>query len=206
MALTEHLKVGAEFCGWDTLTHLYNKAEGNRDKLLVLSLFKTGGRITEVLELTKSAFDFKASQHSVIVREMNILKKFQHTKEGTVKIEAKRSIPILRRENLTGEWEALLGKLRHQRIFYGRSLTKPMSRVNAYLIVTAIGKRAGVRVSDHWFRGMRASQLAEDYGFGVYELNQFFGWGARNPRNMAERYASLGWRGLEQRMLRSGAF
>lgn len=203
--MIDRLKVGAEFCGWPTLTKIVSKAEGSRDKLLILTLFKTGGRVSEVLDLTKSAFDLKVSQHSIVVRDMSILKKFQHTKEGTVKIDARRSIPVLRKEVLSDEWGVLLSKLRHQRMFYGRSLTKPMSRINAYMIVRDAGKRAGVRVSDHWFRGMRASQLAEEYGFGVYELNQFFGWGSRNPRNMAERYAALGWRGLEKRMMQGSS-
>ena len=45
----------------------------------------------------------------------------------------------------------------------------------------------------------RASQLAEDYGFDAFSLNQFFGWKPKRP-SMAEKYASMGWKGLARAM------
>ena len=205
VALREYLKVGAEFCGWKTIRDIYEAAKGNRNKLLILSLMKTGGRISEVLDLTKSSIDYKTSERCIIVRNMRVGKKWYREKGKSITMNVTRSIPVLRSEELSDEWLDLVKRSRYQVMCYGRSVTKPMTRITAYGIVTATGRRVGVRVTDHWFRGMRASQLAEQYGFGVYDLNQYFGWGPRNPRSMAEHYASLGWRGLEQRMLRSGA-
>ena len=49
------------------------------------------------------------------------------------------------------------------------------------------------------FRVERASQLAEDYGFDVFGLNQFFGWKPKRA-SMAEKYASMGWKGLARAM------
>ena len=51
----------------------------------------------------------------------------------------------------------------------------------------------------HWFRSERACQLAFDYGFDREDMNEFFQWRERKP-SMAERYASLGWKGLARKM------
>ena len=203
--MTDRLKVGAEFCGWPTLEKIVNAATNKRDAFLILTLFKTGGRVSEVLQLTKSTFDFATSDKSIIIRQMIVGKKFERREGKTVKIEATRTIPILKKELLSDKYLELFNSRHHKLMFSGNHVGKAMTRDTALKIVVKAGASAGIRVNAHWFRGQRASQLAEEYGFGVYELNQFFGWGARNPRNMAERYASLGWRGLEQRMLRSGA-
>lgn len=47
----------------------------------------------------------------------------------------------------------------------------------------------------------RTSQLAEDYGFDVFSLNEFFGWKPKRA-SMAEKYASMGWKGLARAMRR----
>jgi len=51
----------------------------------------------------------------------------------------------------------------------------------------------------HWFRSERACQLAFDYGFDREDMNEFFEWKERKP-SMAEKYASLGWKGLARKM------
>lgn len=51
----------------------------------------------------------------------------------------------------------------------------------------------------HWFRAQRACQLAFDYGFDRGDLEEFFSWKERRE-SMAQRYASLGWKGLARRM------
>ena len=58
----------------------------------------------------------------------------------------------------------------------------------AYQIVTKVGKRLGLDIWDHWFRGQRASQLASEYGFREAELDNFFGW--KHPRT-SRKYAKL---------------
>jgi hypothetical protein len=51
----------------------------------------------------------------------------------------------------------------------------------------------------HLLRAERASQLASEYSFDVYGLRQFLGWKPRK-QDMAEKYASLDWKGLARRM------
>lgn len=50
-------------------------------------------------------------------------------------------------------------------------------------------------MTPHILRVERTSQLAEDYGFDVFSLNQFFGWKSKRT-SMAEKYASMGWKGF----------
>jgi integrase len=185
------LKVGAEFCGWPIIQKLHDVARQSRDKRLLLTMFKTGGRVSEVLSLTSADIDHSLSEISAVVR-MKVLKK----QAGLM-----RSIPILRAEPLTSEWlDSLHGV--EGLLFTGWSRKKPIDRRTAYHIVRKIGDEAGIRVSDHWFRGMRASELVDDYQFEPYDLRQYFKW-TRKKEDMAERYASMSWRGLERRMLES---
>lgn len=68
---------------------------------------------------------------------------------------------------------------------YGKYENKPITSTRAYQIIRQIGLRAGVMdICCHWFRSMRASQLAEEYGFREFELIRFFSW-------QSDRYARL---------------
>jgi integrase len=67
---------------------------------------------------------------------------------------------------------------------YGKNPNKPITPTRAYQIVTGIGLRCGIVLCNHWFRSMRASQLAEEYGWREYELIRFFSW-------QSDKYARL---------------
>jgi len=72
-----------------------------------------------------------------------------------------------------------------------------LSRVRAYQIVREIGRRVGVHLYDHWFRAQRACQLASEYGFGLMQLQDWFGW---KYIEIVTRYAKLSWRDLAHLM------
>jgi len=187
-----------EFCGWNFLLELVESTKSEFHQGLVATLFETGGRISEVLSLTKRNFDFNAHPELIIVRKMPILKRFQKVgerKDGkwiTVKVKEFRTFPILKREPLVPYMTKWVKLCPYNKLF-------PITRVTAYLIVKRLGKKLGVEIYPHWFRAQRACQLAEEYGFDVYSLREFFGWRSRKT-DIAERYASLGWRGLARRM------
>ena len=69
---TERLKVGSRFVGWETIQRIVEATQNKRDRLLVMTLFKTGGRVTETLALTKQNFDFDTSPESIIVLDMQV--------------------------------------------------------------------------------------------------------------------------------------
>lgn len=87
-----------EFCGWNFLARLINECENTpyqysvekhrrRDRALVVTAFLTGGRISEVLMLRKSNFEFQDER--IIVKDMALLKRFKKTKEYLDMVEGK---------------------------------------------------------------------------------------------------------------------
>jgi len=197
--IMQRLKVGASFSGWSNIEHLIREADNPRDKLLALTLFKTGGRISEVLSLTKEHILMDASKYSIIVSEMKVLKKFA---KGKGSIDYYRSIPILRQEPLTDQWEALLSQQKHQVLFPGWSWKTSMTRDTSYKIMRGLGEKTGIRINDHWFRGQRASQLSQEYMFSDWALNRFFGWTPRSHAMItASKYSGRAWQEIELWML-----
>lgn len=210
--MKERLTVGAAFVGWPKITKIVNSADEGITKLLILALFLTGGRTQETLSLKKSNFDFKASKHSIIVKGMQLDKKFKVIgreelddlrKDGkprekliTEKINTIRdSFPILYREPLANRFAEAIKNLNRQKLF------PSFSRQLSYYYVTRAGKNAKIRVSDHWFRGQRASQLQEEYLFKKPECETFFGW-AKPASDMFSHYGSTTWSYLEAMMAR----
>jgi len=128
----------------------------------------------------------------------------------TVKLKDFRTFPIRRDEPLTRYMEEWVT---------GCSIDPPygVSRNTAFLTIRRIGERLGrepipntlkkdktrplysSELAPHILRVERASQLAEDYGFDVFSLNQFFGWKPKRS-SMAEKYASMGWKRLARAM------
>ena len=115
-----------------------------------------------------------------------------------------RTFPIRVDEPLTRYFTAWYGEVKGS-----KSLLFPTDRVQAFLKVRDVGIELNMDIPfsnihskdlyDHWFRAERACQLAFDYGFTKDDLHEFFRWKKREP-DMAERYASLGWKGLARKM------
>ncbi len=193
--MSDRLVVGATFIGWDKITKIVDKADSDIVELLILALMLTGGRTQETLSLTKDNFDFEASKHSLIVKDMRLDKKYKRIEPGvTEKVWTTRdSYPILYREPLTNRFVKCIKRLQRNKLFpwYSRQLS--------YYYVRKAGDKAGIRVSDHWFRGQRASQLQEEYLFKKDECETYFGW-CKPANDMYARYGSTTWRYLELMM------
>lgn len=202
--MSDRLVVGATFIGWDKITKIIDKADSDVVELLILSLFLTGGRTNEVLALNKKNFDFNSSKHSIVINDMKLSKKYRvigfdyNDKNELVRITesvkiCRDAFPILHREPLVSRYIDCIKRVEIDELFPG------ISRQLSYYYVTKAGRNAGIRVSDHWFRGQRASQLQEEYLFKKDECETYFGW--RKPANdMYARYGSTTWRYLELMM------
>lgn len=208
----QRLRVGASFIGWPSIRKLYETPKDDMHKLLILCYFKTGGRSSEVLSLTRKQFDFKASKYSIVVRDMIVLKKYRLERDkrtgksikGTAqRIPTFRTFPILKDEELSDELIGMVNKNHKGLLFhYPYNRDAPMSRQLSWHRVTEIGEQAGIRVSDHYFRGQRVGQLKTEYGLRGEPLNEWIGWSARAKGvEMQIEYAKLGWEGLELEML-----
>lgn len=200
------------FCGWDYLLRLIGLCSSNFERGLISCIFETGGRISEVIGLSRSNFDFDTHPKLIVVRNMNLLKRWRKNKETgkTTRIRAYRTFPIRLDEPLAPYVREWISECTLERPF-------GVSRSKAFLMVRGVGSKLGrepipntlkkdgsrplysSELAPHILRAERASQLAEDYGFEVFSLNQFFGWRPKRT-SMAERYAGMGWKGLARAM------
>lgn len=151
-------------------------------KGLIATLFETGGRISEVLELTKD--HFQVNGEFVRLYGIPVLKKGKNARP----IDRMRNIPIRLDDPLTAPMLEWLEKADGDKLF-------PRSRIWAWQEIQ--------KVSDSWwphrFRIERATQLVIECGYNVPLLMRFFNWSdTKTPTN----YVRLDITDLETAMTR----
>ena len=197
-----------EFCGWQRLIEIVSRGGSQRNNSFLATLFLSGGRVSEVLQLSDDMFDHRPEENVVIVRGMTMLKRFRKIDEkvdedGKLRwvtepiISYRRPFPILLQEPLTPimlRWVESSNGL----LFPSPYRDGPLSRSWAYKLVRRVGEDLGMEhLRPHWFRSQRACQLVSDYGFEVLDLVDFFRW---RKSDTALTYARRGWRGLVSKM------
>jgi len=203
--------------GWDYIEKVVDRA--NKPDI-IMALFLTGGRATEVLALARGHFADMGAYFEV--RGMPVYKKYDvlETYEEepgkkrwvTQLVEERRTFPILKSEPLAKPfWELIKdkeGSLFQFKIPRSRRLWQdqywqlykevrdidapqsPLAPMNEY------GKQKNLY--PHWFRGMRAAQLRVEYGLGADDLMKFFRWA---DMKMALYYAGLSSYQLASKMM-----
>ena len=195
-----------EFCGYDLLLRLVEASPSLMMKCFVAVLFETGGRVSEVLSLRKRDF---ADRGDYLEVRLPVLKRYVKVDEvpdpgkpsgrrwvtESIRDEF-RTIPILKESPLLPYIEAYLRTLRDDDLLF------PFTRQTAFNRLRRIGKQVdgNLELYPHWFRAQKASQLASEYGFSVYDLKEFFRW---TNLSTPEMYASLGAKGLAMKMRRA---
>jgi len=170
-----------EYCGDEVLEELIQKCNKTpyrsdyqdyrikRARGLVSILFLTGGRISEVLLLKKSNFDFDNEEakrsNAFLVKDMPVLK--QTIGVGKPKAVT-RTFPIWNDEPLVQYLREWLSEI-ETNVF---SLTR--SRV--WQIVLDLGKRLDRprHINPSWFREQREHYLVEKKGFSPYDVQAYF--------------------------------
>jgi len=202
------------FCGWQFLGRVINEAE-DQEKGLVVALFETGGRVSEVIKLRKRHFYLELNPEVIVVDAMPVVKKYEKISEipdpkkkrgvrwVTQKKADSRTIPIKKTDPLVPYLVNHYNKAKDY-------LFPSMSRVEAFLIVRNIGKRMGddivpfssIKTSQlypHWFRAQRASQLKSEYNFDLLALASFFRWKLPGM-GATPLYTYLSWEEMARRM------
>lgn len=156
------------FCGFNELENLLVSIESDvkpsyiePTKLLVLCLFKSGGRISEVLSLNTRQFE--TTNDFLFIHNMPVLKK-----RSTRQIDVFRDVPILMTEELT---DKLLSLLPNDGRLFDFKYNK------AYKLIASLEQRPDEKHGawfPHRFRAERARQLIRDHGFDALLLKQFF--------------------------------
>jgi len=215
-----------EFVGWETLLGMVEEAGRTRyrpspvwpaeaaedyqdrlrrrDQALIATLFLTGGRVSEVVELEAS--NFRVGSRFIVVRGMRVLKRYRRVAaymEGGRKryrtepvFETRGRFSFPTGEPLVPHLVSWLEEVGEGPLFPSPAKTRShLSRVRAYQVVTTIGRRVGVEIWPHWFRAQRASQLAEEYGFQLHRLMEWFSW---KRVETALKYSKLSTRAYEE--------
>lgn len=198
--------------GWDYIEECTNRSS---NPTLIMAIFLTGGRATEILELTRGHFADMGAYYEV--RAMPVFKKFDVLETILDEITGKkkwitqlvyetRTFPILKSEPFADRfWKEIKGK--KGKLF---EFKIPMSdRLwsdqywQLYKVVSTIdppesplaprfhtGEKRGLQKNlyPHWFRGMRAAQMRVEYALTADDLMEFFRW--EDPE-MALYYTSL---------------
>ena len=132
-----------------------------RNRVLVCLLYLTSARISEVLSLKKSNFDFNTTKSTnYLIRKM----KNQKNKKNPTKI-----IPIPKSDKFSKDIKLYVERLPKENsyLFYQRKkvfgwtyerINKPMHRSTAFRII----KKIDPDIWCHWFRHQRLSHLAEN--------------------------------------------
>ena len=177
------------FCGWSKIESvMLDPSLKQSTKDLFTTIFLTGGRATEVLSLHKDNFNLSNIDRGyIVVERMKVLKHEE---------DAERTFPIRLSEPISNR---LINLLNHT-----DGLLFPYSYSWLYKYISTINKYAD-RNFGEWFphrlRAERASQLLQDYKFGVFELMSFFAW---KTSDMPTWYASLSPDALIKLMMEKG--
>ncbi len=208
--------------GWDYIERVVELCENPG---LILVTFMTGGRATEILELTRGHFADMGAYYEV--RAMPVFKKYDVVEiyideDGkrrwrTELVTEYRTFPILKTEPLVEMfWDFIkdkTGKLFEFKVpgseelwtdqywqMYKRiaDIPPPSSPLAPFYHK---GPKIGQpkNVYPHWFRGMRAAQLRVEYGLSAEDLMEFFRW---ESIEIALHYARLSSADLADTMIR----
>jgi integrase len=215
----ESVKDIERFCGWETLQQLvdecgrtnytvspiwgghaaqYRQRLIQRDRGLIATLFSTGGRVTEVLQLRTKNFDI--DDKWIRVTGMETLKRFSRDKTTgeTTKIHTTRGRFSIPRDEALVPYMLTTIEGAEDFIFPSPKKNRDhISKVRAYQIVRSVGERCDIKIYPHWFRAQRASQLAEELNFNLIALMRYFNW---EDMKTAKRYARLSTEFLERMM------
>jgi hypothetical protein len=217
------------FCGYDAIDELLKYCTPSIYQNFFLTMFKTGGRVSEALPLMANNFFIDKEQGCLVVSDMPLEKRYIRNKvtNETLKINAVRKpFPILLGERLTPELLELV-QSKHDLLFPSpyKGNNKPLSRVRVYQKIREVSdslppklfRELGldrpfkdklgniladkIHLWNHWFRSQRASSLKASYGFTEGDLMEWFQW---LDFKTATHYAHLGYSGLANKMKGQG--
>ena len=148
----------SKFCGWGTLASLVKKAPSVKVGALIATLFETGCRISELLQLKADQFEIEDGW--IMVYGAPVLKKGKASEA-----EKRRNIPIPRTEPLVSVMTDFVEKSKTKKLF-------SKSRIWAWRKI----KETDPGWWPHRLRTERATQLVVEYGFNVPKLMRWFNW------------------------------
>ena len=159
-----------EWVGWDNMLGYYNGCPSQLHRNLFTTLFETGGRISEILELKPENFVW--NEEAIKVKGM-IVKKYRKRKKRNFLIKIDEENPLAKdlisfveccdTEYLFPKGEPFTGI---------PILNEHTSCTRLYLLVREISDD----LWPHWFRAQRASFNAFVRKMNIFDLKEWFMW------------------------------
>ena len=208
------------FFGWDELKRNAWLAEGNRARLAYILLFKTGGRVSEVLTLTRKHFQLDFSPNNMMVKGMLVEKQKKQfpvmsadgkpklKKDGkpltkTQSVKDYRNFAIRKEEPLSAELIKYLETVKEKDwnvplIEY--SSGKTVSRNQVYYDMAKIGMNIPIGVNkEDWFRYkgdiyphlLRGMRASCLVQYYKYGVYQMMNWFGWKSSDMPSQYIKM---------------
>lgn len=162
----------------EDLDQLLKACRSSRDKALLLVLYETGARLSEVLSMEVG--DINLSSHPVEI-------KIKHSKTEDKK--GRRAVYLIRAESYLKQWLSEHPLNKGAEFYTSHTLVwvtepthgeyAPITTNAAGLLIDRLKKRAGIpkkrAIFAHLFRHSRASDLHQNYGLDVKEIKELLG-------------------------------
>ncbi len=156
--------------GWDNLMSYYNHSPTQSHKDVFVVLFETGGRVSEIIELQPSQFDW--NDQAIKVDRMTVLKYRKRMRRDFL-IKRDEQNPLAEHLiSLVARCKTKYLFPRMQRLSGAVIPDKHTSRTRLYLKVREISNDLWC----HWFRAQRASFNVFVRGMDAFQLADWFKW------------------------------
>jgi integrase len=167
----------------NTIKQLIGIAGSKMEKALVATLFLTGGRVSECLQLKKQHFapGVKRERKFLIIK-IRTLKKRRYKR---------RTVPVPLDDDLAGYVIDYLNNLETNDLLF------PFSRTQAWRIIKRLSKKIDLDLWVHLLRHLRLIELVAVKDFTDQQLVRITGWEDSRP---AKEYIKLKWQDIADKM------
>jgi len=188
-----------------------SKLEKLRDQAFISFLYLTAGRVEEIVGLKRLRYiDSKfvkitvtepIKRHQIEFKELNGEQYMVISEIPTLKRKLENNIIPLRNvpvyiRNERDFVDYIERYIKSKDMDYNTNLFK-FTPALAWTICRKIKTKNGNNAFNHYFRHLRLSHLAQDYGFQSLDLQQFVNWA---NAIMAGKYVHLNWQTLAKKM------
>ena len=198
------------FIGWSYIEKL---VELSAYPEVVIGLFLTGGRASEVLELRKQMFaefdDYYEIVGMPVFKRYDVVEKyidsFGKRRWKTELVMERRTFPLLKSESFSTElWE--YAQSCQDKLYEFKNKKGVLWKDQYWQLYNIIHKikappnpYAPKKIYPHWLRGQRAAQLRVEYNLDIDKLMRFFGW---ESYATAQHYAGMSSRDIADAMMK----
>jgi len=182
------------FVGWAFIKEVVHLSDFPE---LIMGLFLTGGRASEILDLTTRMFVEYDTYYEVVdmpvYKRFDVLDKYIDS-EGkrrwvTELVMERRTFPILKSEPFSSDLFNYARKCQGK-LYQWNEVKNQYWQLyyRVHKISVPDNPYAPKHLFPHWFRGMRAAQLRCEYGMDIDQIMRFFNW---ESYDTARHYAGM---------------